>query len=234
MADTPTLLCTEAQFKTGAFADLVSKYPEQGLTDALSEATRECEDLCDRRLAPFTSLVETHRAEGMDPDEYTDAANLPMDLQGTLGRSYAYALGASTLVRHCWLDQFPPRYADLWSYSNVQVTIIRSYGGSENLTTATQIVGPELDSGHLWFQLGTFLPIGSLIRVTYGGGYTVAIPASLVRAGKYMTASIIVRELDPGSTGHNPDQLYNDALRVLKPFMRDGASDGTLKVKAGK
>jgi hypothetical protein len=225
VADSPPLLCTEAQFKTGGFADLVSGYSDQALTDALTEATRECEDQADRRLAPFTGLMETHRAEGMDPDEYSDAANLPMDLQGTLGRSYAYALGASTLVRHCWLDQFPPRYADLWAYSNVQVTIVRSYGGTENLTTATQITGPEQDSGHLWFQLGTFLPIGSLIRVAYGGGYRVAIPASLVRSCKFFAASIVVRELDPGSTDHNPDQLWADAMRWLKPFMRDGAND---------
>jgi hypothetical protein len=220
VADSPVLLCTAAQFSEGAFGDLVRDYSPQALSGLLAEATRECESETGRRLVPFTLTVpETHRAEGMDPDEYTDAANLPMDLQGTLGRSYAYALGASTLVRHCWLNEYAVRYPELWSYSNVQITIIRSYGGSETLTAA-QFVGAENDSGHIWFQLGLFIPIGSLIRVTYSGGYTVAIPADLVRAGKFMAAYLAVRELNPVDSSHDPDQLHADALMILANYMR--------------
>lgn len=219
MADSPQPLCSAAQLQAGPLGDLVAKYSQQAMADLLSEATRECESETGRRLVPFSGVTETHRAEGMDPDEYTDAANLPMDLQGTLGRSYAYALGASTLVRHCWLNEFAVRYPEMWSYTSVQITIIRSYGGSQNLTSA-QYVGAEPDSGHIWFQLGQFIPIGSLIRITYGGGYTQAIPADLVRAGKFMAAYLVVRDLNPNDTDHDPDQLHTDALMALANYMR--------------
>jgi hypothetical protein len=216
--DNPTPLCTATQFQEGPYADLVRDYSPTALNDVLVEATRSCETECSRRLVPFTK-TETHRAEGIDPDEYADSSNLPMDLQGTLGRSYAYALGASTLVRHCWLNEYAPVYEDMWAYSNVSVTIVRSYGGSQNLVTS-QLIGPENDSGHVWFQLGTFLPIGSLLRVTYSGGYSIAIPADLVRAGRFMTAYLVCRDLNPADTAHDPDQLHVDALMRLANYMR--------------
>jgi hypothetical protein len=218
LADSPAPLCTAAQFCEGPFGDLASQLNPGALSDMLIEATRQCESECGRRLAPFTAVTETHRCEGMDPDEYADSANLPMDLQGTLGRSYAYALGASTLVRHVWLNEYAPRYPDLWAYGSISITIFRSYGGSTVLTDANY-TGPETDSGHIWFQLGQYIPIGSLARVTYGGGYA-PYPADLVRAGKYMTAAIIARELQPVGTPHDPDVLYNDALKMLAQWMR--------------
>ena len=219
MADSPIPLCSPAQFQASPFGDLVRGYSEQALADLLAEGTRECESETGRRLVPFANVTETHRAEGMDPDEYTDAANLPMDLQGTLGRSYAYALGASTLVRHCWLNEYACRYPEMWTYQDVQIEIIRSYGGSENLSAA-QYTGAENDSGHVWFQLGLFIPIGSLIRVTYGGGYTVSTPADLVRANKFMCAYLACRELNPESTDHDPDQLHTSALMALANYVR--------------
>jgi hypothetical protein len=221
MADSPVPLCSVSQFEGGAFADLAAGYTsatQQPLSDLLIEATRACESECGRRLAPFT-ITETHRAEGIDPDEYADSANLPMDLQGTLGRSYAYALGASTLVRHCHLNEYACRYPELWTYSNVSITVVRSYGGSQVITPA-QIIGPEPDSGHVWFQLGTFLPVGSLIRPAYSGGYTVATPADLVRACKYMAAWMIITELNPEDTAHDPDRLHASALMLLQNYDR--------------
>lgn len=219
MADTPVPLCTAEQFTEGPFGDLVRDYSPQALNDTLCEATRACESEIGRRFAPFT-ITEYARAEGIDPDEYTDSANLPMDIRSTLGASYAAALGASSLVRHGWLSEFACRYQDLWAYSNVQVTIIRSYGGTQPVTPAQILSGPEPDTGHLWFQLGIFLPVGSRVQVTYSGGYTVAIPADLVRACKYMAASIVVRELNPEATDHDPDQLHTDALMYLGNYAR--------------
>lgn len=219
MADPGTPLCTYAQFTSGPFADLVSGYDEPTVTSILLEATRIAEDETDRRLAPFT-ITENIRAEGVDPDEYPGGANLPMSIQSTLGASYASSVGATDLVRQCWVAQYAPKYQDMWAYSNVSVTIIRSYGGSQQIPAAQILSGPEPDSGHLWFQLGTYLPINSRIRVTYSGGYTVAIPASLVRAAKYLTAEIVIRELNP-VTDHNPDQLHLDALAILANWVRD-------------
>lgn len=220
MADTPTPLATVAQMTEGPFNDLVSNFSATAKTDLMLEATRACETECQRRLAPFTGHVETHRAEGVDPDEYTDAANLPLDLQGTLGRSYAHALGASTMVRHCWLNEYAPLYPEYWAYSGVSITIVRSYGGSQVLAP-TQMIGPEIDSGHMWFTLGVFVPIASLIRVTYSAGYST-VPADLVRACKYMAASIAVRELDPIMVqhGHDAGALEAQAVAWLSPYGR--------------
>jgi hypothetical protein len=217
--DSTVPLCSYAQFTEGPFGDLVSEMSEQVVCDFLVEGTRLCEDETDRRLAPFT-VTETHRAEGIDPDEYADAANLPMDIRSTLGASYASAIGAQDLVRHCWLDQKAPRYQDMWEYSNVSISIIRSYGGTQPVATAQLLNGPEPDTGHIWFQLGLFLPVGSRIQVQYSGGYTIATPASLVRANKFMTAYLVIRELNPGSTEHDPDQLHTDALLALSNWVK--------------
>ncbi|HET9893700.1 MAG TPA: hypothetical protein VFQ44_01955 [Streptosporangiaceae bacterium] len=210
-ADTPIPLCTSEQFLAGPFADLAAEVSGDMLTQFLIEGTRICEDEAGRRLAPFT-LTETHRAEGVDPDEYPGVANMPMDIRSTLGMSYAQALGTQDLVRHCWLHQYASKYPEMWAYSDVSVTIIRSYGGT--MSSPLILSGPEPDTGHLWFQLGTYLPIGSRIQVTYSGGYQ-PVPASLVRANRYTTAYLIVRELNPGITDHNPDQLKKDAIDIL-------------------
>ncbi|MCW2900931.1 MAG: hypothetical protein JWO67_3196 [Streptosporangiaceae bacterium] len=220
-ADNPIPLATSAQMQEGAFADLARAFSGQALTDIMIEATRACETESGRRLVPFT-VTESHRAEGVDPDELGDATDLPIDLMGALGRSYASALsgGTSSQVRHCWLNEYAPLYQDFWAYSNVSLTVIRSYGGSQQFS-ATQIIGPEPDTGHVWFSLGVFLPIASLIRATYSGGYTT-VPADLVRACKYMAAAIITRELDPLSAphGHSPDALEALAVSWLSPYTR--------------
>lgn len=217
--DQPIPLCTEGQLKSGAFADLMRAYTGSSIPDILSEATRACETECSRRLAPFT-ITESHRADGVDPDEYTDAANLPLDLQGTLGQSYAANLGASTLVRHCWLNEYAPQFQDMWTYSNLSFDVVRSYGGSQLLTTSNYI-GPDADTGHVLFNLGLFIPIGSWIKVTYSGGYTT-VPADLVRACKWMAAAIICREIDPmgSSHGHSPAELESLAVGWLSAYQR--------------
>jgi hypothetical protein len=220
-ADTPIPLATNVDLSSGAFADLVRSYKVQDLDTIMIEATRLCEDYCERRLAPFTNLPESHRAQGVDPDELSSGGGMPMSLQGTLGTSYANALGsAGNMVRHVWLNEFAPRYPDMWTYSSLAVSILLSEGGTQSVPV-TQLVGAEPDSGHVWFQLGTLLPVGSLIRITYSGGYST-VPASLVRACKFMAASLIVTELDPlrRGEGHDPDALRSQAEEVLAPYAR--------------
>lgn len=219
--DTPTPLCSWAQLTEGAFADLVRGYTNpQAQTDVLSEATRICEgsEGAGRRLAPFTGLVETERATGIDPDEYIDAGNVPLDLAGTLGLSYAYSMGTTSLVRHGWLSQYAPRYPDLWTYSVESILISRSYGGDQ-LVNLANVRGPYADSGEIWFPIGTFLPVGSIITYTYGGGYST-MPADLCRAGKLTTASLVARELDPTGQqhGHDPDVLAVEATAILQAY----------------
>lgn len=219
-ADSPTPLATAADMQAGQFADLVRDYTTDALAQLMIEATRQCEGICGRRLAPFTGIPESHRAEGIDPDEYTDAAALPMDIQGALGRSYANALGAGDQVRHVWLNEFAPRYPEMWTYSNLTVTILRSYGGSQDVTPAS-IIGAEPDSGHVWFSLGTFLPIASLIRVAYDGGYTT-VPADLGRACKLLCAVAVLGEIDPAGNqyGHDRGVLQAQAEAILCNYKR--------------
>jgi hypothetical protein len=212
-------LCSAAQLTEGPFKDLFSQVSDQAVSDWLTEATRACEREAGRRLAPFT-LTEYQYAQAINPDEYSDTANLPMDIQSTLGMSYASALGASNLVRQVWVDEFAPHYQDMWAYSNVSVSIIRSYGGTQNLTPTQILLGPQPDTGHLWFQLGLFLPVGSRVQIIYSGGYTIAVPGDLVRACKFMTASFALRELDPDDSRHDPDLLWEDALKILVGYER--------------
>lgn len=213
MPDPGTPLCGHADFISGPFADLASGCDQSYVETVLLEATRQCEDVAGRRLAPFT-ITETLRAEGIDPDEYGGAANVPMSIASSLGMSYAQAIGGQDLVRHCWLSQTAGKYTDMWAYSDFSVTIVRSYGGTQDVPLTAILNGPEPDTGHVWFQLGTFLPVGSRIRVTYTAGYD-PVPASLVRACRYMAAYDIVRELNPASTQHDPEQLHADALLIL-------------------
>jgi hypothetical protein len=218
-ADAPTPLCTWAQLTEGALGDLVRSITSpQAQTDLLSEATRICESATQRRLTPFTGLVETERSTGIDPDEYIDAGNVPLDLAGTLGKSYAYAMGTTSLVRHGWLQQWAPQFQDLWTYSIQNITIHRSYGGDQPVNLAT-VRGPDPDTGHLWYNIGTFLPVGSMVTYVYGGGYQT-IPADLVRAGKFVAASLALKELDPSERGHDPDVLLADAHEILADYSR--------------
>lgn len=223
LVDPVVPLVSTAQMRAGAFADLVRNYSDPTLATVLSQATRACETESTRRFSPFT-LTESIRASGVDPDEYGDTADLPLDMAGALGRSYAAALGGGNggLIRHVWLAEYAPLFPDLWTYSNVSITLVRSYGGAQQITAAG-IVGPEPDTGHLWFNMGTYLPLGSLVRVTYSGGYTTT-PADLARACMYMAAAIVARELDPmaQSHGHSPDALEALAVSWLRPYARAG------------
>jgi hypothetical protein len=219
--DSPTPLVTLDQMKAGQFADLVKDYTDQNLLAILGEATRACEGICNRRLAPFT-LTESHRLMGVDPDEMGDGTVVPSTVAGIAGLSYSSALGATgaSQVRHLWLNEYGPVYPDMWTYSNVAVTILPTYGGTVTVT-ADQITGPEPDTGHVWLQLGLLAPVGSWARATYSGGYTT-IPADMVRAGKALAASLILQEIDPvaANSQHDAGELEALAERLLAPYVR--------------
>lgn len=215
-ADAVLPLCTWAQFTNGAFADLARNYTDAGAqAELLVEATRMCEQATDRRLAPFTGLTETQRATGGDPDEYP-GGGVPVSAAASLGQSYADALGSDNSVRHVWLHEYAPRNPEMWAYSGVSVQVETTYAS----TQTAGVSGPEPDSGHMWFSLGTWVPAGSLIRVTYGGGYQT-YPADLVRAGKLMVASLIMREIQPTKQTRDPQGLRDEALLALGGYTRD-------------
>jgi hypothetical protein len=211
-------LVTWGQVTEGAFADLLKGYTSTTTqADLLIEATRLCESLADRRLAPFTNLVETQRAEALDVEDALDAY-IPLDPTSQLGFSRAQSLGSTMLVRHYWVRAYPPRFAEFWSGSLTSVELLRSFSGTQ--TVAPSTLQYEPDTGHVRFQLGTFVPPGTTIVTTYNGGYST-VPADLVRACKYMVASIAIAELDPMmSHGHDPLELEAKAADILDAYMR--------------
>lgn len=217
-ADTPTPLATAAQFQEGPFANLVSGLSVTAITNIMLTATRNCESACDRRLAPFVNIVETQRAEALDIEDALDAY-VPLDPTSQLGFSRAQSLGSTLLVRHFWTREYPPRYPELWSGSISGISLYRSYSGSQIVNTST--IQYEPDTGHARFQLGTFVPPGTTIQVTYSGGYQT-VPADLVEACRFMAASIVVKQLDPvdGRSGHDPDALRTEAIAMLGPYAR--------------
>jgi hypothetical protein len=216
-ADTPTPLCTWAQVTEGAFANLLQGYTSPTTqADLLSEATRMCEDACDRRFVTFTE-TQTMRADSLDVEDALDAY-VPLDPTSQLGFSRAMSLGSTLLTRHFWVRQYPPRLPDLWAGTINSITLRRSFSGVQNVDVSQ--IQYEPDTGHVRFQLGTFVPPGTTIVCSYTAGYTT-IQAALVRACKYMVASIAVRELDPMQNGgHDPDLLRTDALDALAPYVR--------------
>lgn len=216
-------LATSAEFQSGAFRDLVRDYTPSSIDTLMIEATRMCESVCDRRLAPFTNLTETMRAQALDVEDALDAY-VPLDPTSQLGFSRAMSLGSTLLVRHFWVRHNPPQYPDFWTGAIASITLRRSFSGIQ-IVDVSQIQF-EPDTGHVRFQLGTFIPPGTTLVTVYSGGYTT-IPADLVRACKFMAASIVVRELDPIQSGaHDPDLLRMDAEMLLDPYMRD-----TVKIK---
>lgn len=217
-SDKPQPLCTPAELQSGAFADLTRAFDPDTLLGFCEEATRQAESIADRRFVPFT-LTESLRADAVDPDELGLATSgIPLDLSATLGSSYAAALGSvGSLVRRVWLTECAPMFPEMWSYSGVSVHVTLSIGGTQ---TVQVMRGPMVDTGMLWLHLGTYVPQGSLVEVTYSGGYQT-IPANLRRAGKYLTAAICCRELNPEMVGsHNPDTLEELACKWLQRFGR--------------
>lgn len=218
-ADSPVPLATSADMQTGQFADLVRDYSPDTLDQLMIDATRVCEGTAGRRLAPFTSVPESHRATGVDADESGNGGGLPVSIQSTLAMSYAGALGSiGNMVRHVWLNEFAPRYPEMWTYSDLQVTVFQPVGGKQAFPAA-QLIGAEPDSGHIWFSVGSFIPPGSWISILYSGGYTT-VPADLARACKLTAATLVLDEIDPAGAqfGHDPGALTQRAEKILSKY----------------
>ena len=216
--DAPAALATSAQMQEGQFADLVRDYSNSALDALMIEATRECEGIAGRRLAPFVNIVETQRADAMDIEDAMDAY-VPLDPTSQLGFSRAQSLGSTLLVRHFWVREFPPRYPELWSGSVSSINLFRSYSGQQSVGVST--IQFEPDTGHCRFQLGTFVPAGTTIQATYSGGYAT-VPADLVRACKFIAAVTALSEIDPAAAqfSHDAGALQERAEKILANYCR--------------
>lgn len=217
-ADNLTPLSTSAMMRSGAFADLVRDFTDPVLDHLMMRATRLCESATDRRLAPFTNITETQRAQALDVDDITEIPG-PMEPSAQLGFSRAQSLGTSQLVRHFWLREHPARFPEMWSGSITSINLLRSYSGTQAVVPNTTQYEP--DTGHCRFQLGTYVPTGTTIVVTYSGGYSTT-PLDLEQANEFMAASLVLKQLDPAQAmhGHDPDALRLDALEILTAYTR--------------
>jgi hypothetical protein len=219
----PVPLATGADFQR-RFPELCRNKDPLVIDEIMVEATAHIEGRVSRRLSPFTGHMYQDRLWGIDPEEYgSDTLQIPIDIYGSLGISYASAMGASNLVRHFWLDQFAPVYPELWSYVIEEMYIILTYGNQQkiDLTTGGLIAGPDVTDGHCWLRLGTFAPEGTRIYVVYSGGYTGGIPSNLSRACLYQAAKFCMLEAEPQNRSsmnfneidHQLDVLLADWVR---------------------
>jgi hypothetical protein len=216
MADSPIPLATVAQFTEGPFGDLVAGFSAQALANLMLSSTRECESACDRRFSPFVT-TETMRADSLDIEDALDSY-VPLDPTSQLGFSRAQSLGSTLLVRHFWVREHPPRYAELWAGAVTGLHLFRSFSGDQSVDVST--VQFEPDTGHGRFQLGSFVPQGTTLQVVYSGGYQT-MPWDLVEAGRFMAASNAVKQLNPADRGgHEPEGLRAEAMEKLAPYVR--------------
>src|ERR1035437_526353 len=193
------------------------------LDEVVVEATANIEDRSGRRLAPFTNIVYEDQLFGIRPDQYGNNSDLPRDVAGALGRSYANAMGASDLVREFWLDEFAPAYTELWTYSVTSMQLYLTFGNTQaiDIPRGGLIMGPDVSDGHCWLRMGTFAPEGSRVRVVYSGGYTVAIPASLRRACLFQAAKFLILEAEPqGRSTMKITDLDEQIDMLVAPWVR--------------
>lgn len=185
----------------------------------MARATRAVENRCTRRMAPFAGLTESQRAQDVDQD-ILGAADMPLDLTGALGYSQAIAFSSVSMVRDVYLDQYAPVDQDLWTYNVEQILLIRAYGDTQ-LVENTSIEGPETDTGHFRFHLGIFCPVGTTIRVTYGGGYTVGIPEDLATACILQAMKLAVIGVEPETRKDmSTAELDAEILTLIAPWIR--------------
>jgi hypothetical protein len=219
---TTSALLTDVQFEMGPFKSLVRDYSSAEKANLMLRASRAVETMCNRRLAPFTGLTETEQLFAITVDDQIRPTE-PMEQMATLGYSRAASLDTGVLVRHHYLKQYPPLYPDLWlsntGTSVTSITVYRTFSGSESVDPTT--IQYEPDTGHVRFALGTYLPPGSTVAVTYSGGYTVGIPDDLVEATKLMAARLAILELEPTQRpGIDMTELKDEIAEMLIPYIR--------------
>jgi hypothetical protein len=194
------------------------------LETLMLQATDAIQDRCQRRLAPFTAKVESHDAFGISPDEYGgDQGGMPLDITGALGWSQAAALGVSDMVRKFWLDENPPMFQELWTYDIASIELLRTFGDTQTFTASdfALLQGPEFDTGEIRMQIGTYCPIGTTIRVTYGGGYTLGLPYSLNMACILQAMKYVLLGNEPyGREGMSMTGLDQELVMLLGPYAK--------------
>lgn len=227
MTITVSPLATPQDFTNwGSNEELVQNetvWPPSAMTALMNRATRRIESMCNRRLAPFTGVVESQEAYGIDPDEYGSQGSMPMDITGALGWSQAAALGVSDMVRKFWLDNSCPQYSDYWSITVESIEILRTFGDTQTISGGSLLTvqGPNYDTGLIKLQIGTYCPIGSTCVITYSGGYTVQIPEDLNLACVLQATKFVLLGMEPEDRpGLSMQELDLEIKEMLAPFAK--------------
>lgn len=197
--DAPSFITVE-ELRAGALSEVVDFFANNMdyLNEVCITASQDIEDKCGRRFLPFVDLVETHTAEGIDPDGLGigDSSLMPMGFAGSLAMSEARAYGYSDLVRDVWLKEHAPRRPELWAYTAVGVNLVRPWGDTADLPVDGW-TGPAADTGHMRFRIGTLIPQGTQITVTYSGGYVNGVPHALKQAARLQAVRRLIIEVEP-------------------------------------
>jgi hypothetical protein len=220
-------LATADQFKRfGSAKELVQneeRWPEDAIETLMVDATTMLQSRSQARLSPFTGKTETHQAKGISPDEYGQQGDIPMDLTGALGWSQAAALGVNSMVREFWLDENAPMYQEWWSFDLEQVEILRTFGDTQLFSSPADFAswqGPDVDTGHVKMPIGTYCPIGSTIKVTYGGGYN-PIPGDLKMACIFQAMKLIIVGMEPQMRkGMDLNELDAEITLTISPYAK--------------
>ena len=214
-------LASTADFQGyGSFNLLVRDFTPAALAGLMVRASRAVETRCDRRLAPFV-VTESCRADGIDSaSAAVVSAPGPGGLLGALGRSRSMAYGNNQMARDVWLREYAPRYPDLWTYSGVSFVLAQAFGSAQTVT-GTSVEGPEPDTGHLRFGLGTYIPPGATVRVSYSGGYTIGVPEDLNMATVFMAAKLAIVAAEPQNRKDmSTEELDAEILGLLVGYIR--------------
>ena len=143
-----------------------------------------------------------------------------MSLQGSLGVSFANALGADDLVRNFFIDQYAPLYSELWTYDVASIELNLTYGNTQ-LVELDTIYGPVPNNGFCRLPLGTLAPEGTRVLITYSGGYTLGIPPNLQRACLMQTAKLLTMDAQQSNRKEGSMTEHNDSVdRLIAPWMR--------------
>jgi hypothetical protein len=216
-----TPLATVTQLTATPLNNVVRQYSSAEQANLLTRASRAIETFCQRRLSPFT-ISESCRAIEVDPEEVWDIY-IPVDPTSQMAISRAQAMGASSLVRHFWVREYPPTWQDLWQGSIGSVTIYRSIAGTQTISgndVATQLQY-EQDTGHVRMYYGAYVPQGSTIVATYSGGYN-PVPDELVQATILRAAKMAIVALEPEEEGRPAlADLDAEIADLLSDYVRD-------------
>lgn len=189
---------------------------------ALVDATREIEDRTSRRLAPFKGHLDELAMTGVNPNEYGGSdGNMPMSLQGSLGQSYANSLGVNGLIRRFWLNEYAPRYPEMWEYEITEMLVQTTYGSWQNILSQGGLIDLEKTNGFAWLQIGFFAPEESRIRIVYNGGYVNDIPGSLQRACLLQAVQFLILESEPQQRNNmSIDELERQITKLVAPWVK--------------